>query len=140
MLGINQLNSEHQSSKNVRRIFLISKIMNTQTFFPLPNKRRKIERIDYADIIYLEGNSNYTLIHLQDGQVKVSPRTLLYHINNSLNESFIRIHRAYCVNKSFIKEYDKKISPQFLLMNGGLKLAVSRRKKKSLGKQSLRFG
>ena len=139
MQEINQLNPEHQSSKNVIRIFLISKIMNTLTFFPLPNKRRKIERIDYADIIYLEGNSNYTLIHLQSGQVKVSPRTLLYHINNTLNESFIRIHRAYCVNKSFIKEYDQKISPQFLLMNGGLKLAVSRRKKKSLEKTKSSF-
>ena len=132
MQEINQLNPEHQSSKNVTRIFLISKIMNTQTFFPLPNKRRKIERIDYADIIYLEGNSNYTLIHLQSGQVKVSPRTLLYHTNNSLNESFIRIHRAYCVNRSFIQEYDKKATPQYLLLNTGLKLAVSRRKKKNL--------
>ena len=113
-------------------IILISKTMNTLTFFPLPNKRRKIERIDYADIIYLEGNINYTLIHLQDGRVKVSPRTLLYHINNSLNESFIRIHRAFCVNRSFIREYNQKESPQFLLMNSGLKLAVSRRKKKVL--------
>ena len=132
MQEINQLNPEYQSSKNVTRIFLITKIMNTLTFFPLSNKRRKIERIDYADIIYLEGNSNYTLIHLQSGQVKVSPRTLLYHIKNSLNESFIRIHRTFCVNKNHIESFDKPNYPKYLLLNGGTKLSISRRQRKNL--------
>ena len=106
--------------------------MKTHTFFPLPNKNKKIERINYSDIVYLEGNINYTIIHLQNGVARLSPRTLLFHINNSLNESFIRIHRAFCVNKSFIQSYDSKENPKFLLLEGGKQLAVSRRKMKVL--------
>ncbi len=106
--------------------------MQTHPFFPLPNKHRKIEKIQYSDILYLEGNINYTLIHLQNGKVKISPRTLRYHITNTLNETFIRIHRAFCVNKSHIQDYDQKLSPEFLMLTSGIKLSVSRRKKKNL--------
>ena len=106
--------------------------MKTQTFFPLPNKNKKIEKIDYSQIMYLQGSINYTLIHLQNGDVKLSPRTLLFHINNSLNESFIRIHRAFCVNKSFIHSYDAKENPKYLMLESGVQLAVSRRKMKVL--------
>ncbi len=106
--------------------------MNTQTFFPLPNKQRKIERIDYSEIMYLEGNINYTLIYLKCGKVRLSPRTLSYHITNSLNDNFIRIHRAFCVNKQFIHSYDAKLNPKYLLLFGGVQLTVSRRKMKVL--------
>lgn len=102
--------------------------MNTHTFFPLPNKQRKIERIDYSEIMYLEGNINYTLIYLKYGKVRLSPRTLSYHIANSLNENFLRIYMAFCVNKQFIHSYNAKLNPKYLLLLGGIQLAVSRRK------------
>jgi DNA-binding LytR/AlgR family response regulator len=103
-----------------------------QTIFYLPNKRKKFEKINYSDIIYLEGCINYTLIHLKNGQVKISPRTLLYHIQRSLNESFIRIHRAFCINKTYLETYDAVQTPQYLYLQGGIRLAVSRRKRKAL--------
>lgn len=103
-----------------------------QTHLLLPNRNRKTEKIQYSDILYLEGNINYTIIHLQNGKIKISPRTLLFHINNSLDDSFIRIHRAFCVNRSYIQTYDQKESPESLLLKGGIRLAVSRRKKKIL--------
>ena len=103
-----------------------------QPYFPLPHRTRKIQKIEYSDILYLEGSSNYTIIHLQDGRVKISPRTLLFHVNNSVDNSFIRIHRAFCVNKFFIKAYDPKLNPEFLLLEGNIQLSVSRRKKKAL--------
>ncbi len=106
--------------------------MKDATYFPLPNRKKQIEKIQYSDILYLEGNSNYTFIHLQNGKVKVSCRTLRFHVNNSLDESFVRIHRAFCVNKSYIQDYDQKQSPDYLLLMGGIQLSVSRRKKKNL--------
>ena len=106
--------------------------MQNNLALPLPNRNRKIDIIPYSDILYLEGAVNYTLIHLQNGKVKISPRTLLFHIKNSLNEAFIRIHRAYCVNESYIQSYDKQQNPEYLLLQGGIKLNVSRRKQKSL--------
>jgi DNA-binding LytR/AlgR family response regulator len=102
------------------------------SIFYLPNKRRKFEKIDYSDILYLEGSINYTLIHLKNGQVKVSPRTLLYHIQRSLDESFIRVHRAFCINKTYLETYDAELTPDHLHLKGGIRLAVSRRKKKVL--------
>jgi DNA-binding LytR/AlgR family response regulator len=103
--------------------------MQSSSYFLLPNKHRKFEKIPYSEILYLQGNINYTLIHLKNGQVKISPRTLLFHVNNSLNESFIRIHRAFCVNKEHIEHYDEKESGHFLKLKTGVQLAVSRRKR-----------
>jgi two-component system LytT family response regulator len=106
--------------------------MENDTYFLLPNKHRKFEKIPFSEILYLQGNINYTLIHLQSGKVKISPRTLRFHVNNSLDNNFIRIHRAFCVNRSYIQSYDEKESSNFLLLTSGTKLAVSRRKKREL--------
>ena len=99
-----------------------------QTHFLLPNRNKQTEKIRYSDILYLEGNINYTIIHLQNGKIKISPRTLLFHINNSLDDSFIRIHRAFCVNRSYIQTYDA----ESLVLAGGVRLAVARRRKRVL--------
>jgi DNA-binding LytR/AlgR family response regulator len=106
--------------------------MQPSTIFYLPNKRKKLEKINYSDIMYLEGSINYTLIHLKDGNVKVSPRTLLYHIQRSLDESFIRVHRAFCINKTYLETYDAELTPNYLHLKGGIRLSVSRRKRKAL--------
>lgn len=112
--------------------------MITQTqpsrFFLLPNKHKRKDKIPFDDILYLQGNVNYTLIHLYNGKIKISPRTLLYHIQHSLNDSFVRIHRAYIVNKKHIKDseiYDMKHATS-LFLKDGTQLAVSRRKRNSL--------
>lgn len=112
--------------------------MITQTqpsrFFLLPNKHKRKDKIPFDDILYLQGNINYTLIHLYNGKIRLSPRTLLYHIQHSLNDSFIRIHRAYIVNKKHIK--DSEISDikhtTSLFLKDGTQLAVSRRKRNNL--------
>lgn len=114
--------------------------MRDNHYFLLPNKHRKFEQILYSDILYLQSNSNYTLIHLQDGSVKISTKTLLFHINNSLNESFIRIHRTFCVNKNYVQNFNIKENTDFLQIRGGIQLALSRRKRREiLKKKSLDF-
>jgi two-component system LytT family response regulator len=109
--------------------------MQNISYLLLPNKFRKLEKIPYSDILYLQSNSNYTLIHLQDGSVKISTKTLLFHINNSLNDSFIRIHRTFCVNKSHIQNFNKKENVDSLFLKGGIQLAFSRRKRRDLLKK-----
>ena len=106
--------------------------MQENPYFMLPNRNRKSEKIPFSDILYLEAATNYTLIHLQSGKVKVSPKTLLFHVNNSLDNSFIRIHRAFCVNQAHIQNYNEKENANMLLLRGGIELAVSRRKKGAL--------
>jgi DNA-binding LytR/AlgR family response regulator len=106
-------------------------IHNPSRFLLLPTRQRKKVKIPFDDILYLEGSDNYTLIHLNTGKVKVSSKTLLYHIQNSLNDSFIRIHRAFCVNKKYVKEsqrYDFKHITH-LYLNNGKQLSVARRRR-----------
>ena len=101
--------------------------------FRLATLRRKFLKIPYRDILYLEGRINYTLIHLSNGNIKLSPRTLLYHVQNSLDDSFIRIHRAFCVNKLHIEStvMEEKFKAHVQLDNGK-QLAISRRRRKNL--------
>ena len=106
--------------------------MQKNTYLTLPNKFRKSEKIPLTEIVYLEANQNYTLIHLQNGKVRLSAQTLLFHVNNYLDESFIRIHRTFCVNKNHIESFDKPNYPKYLLLNGGTKLSISRRQRKNL--------
>ena len=106
--------------------------MQKNTYLTLPNKFRKSEKIPLTEIVYLEANQNYTLIHLQNGNVRLSAQTLLFHVNNYLDESFIRIHRTFCVNKNHIESFDKPNYPKYLLLNGGTKLSISRRQRKNL--------
>jgi two-component system LytT family response regulator len=108
--------------------------LNNSKFFLLPNKHKRKDKIPFDDILYLQGNVNYTLIHLYNGKIKLSPRTLLYHIQHSLNDSFIRIHRGYIVNKKYIKDseiFDTK-SITSIFLKDGTQLAVSRRKRNNL--------
>ncbi len=75
-------------------------------YLQLPQKGSSALSINFSDIIYLEGDSNYTVFHMVGGSKITSSRTMLFHIQNYLNEGFLRIHKAYCVNRDFIKSYD----------------------------------
>jgi DNA-binding LytR/AlgR family response regulator len=109
--------------------------MQDYNYLSLPNRFRKLDKILYSDILYLESNRNYTIIHLQDGTVRMSTKTMLFHINNCLNDNFIRIHRAFCVNKNYIQNFDKKENIDSLFLKGGIQLAISRRKRRNLLKE-----
>ena len=102
------------------------------TYFPLANRSGGMKKIQFSDIMYLEGSINYTLIHLTNGKVLVSSRTLLFHIEQSLNDSFMRIHRAYCVNKQYVRGVVKDYDSKYVMMEGDIKLSVSRRKGKNI--------
>ena len=105
--------------------------MQEYNFFLLPNKNKRFDKIPYSEITHLEGHINYTFIHLRSGKIKISPRTLRYHEIHSLNEEFLRIHRAFSVNKNYIQGFESEKN-DYLLLIGGVRLSVSRRRKKCL--------
>lgn len=114
--------------------------MQNNQYLSIPNKHRKLEKIEYLDILYLQSIRNYTLIHLQDGTVRMSTKTMLFHINHCLNDNFIRIHRTYCVNKDHIQNFDIKENVDSLFLKGGIQLTISRRKRSDiLRKRSFDF-
>jgi two-component system LytT family response regulator len=87
-----------------------------------------IEFIDPMQIMYVEGDSNYSKLHFQD-ETKLMVSKTLSHIENTLQEySFLRIHKSYLINLSYIKRYNKVDGGYVELINGK-QLSVSRSKR-----------
>ena len=87
--------------------------------------------IKVPDIIYCEADSNYTKIFLGDKQKIVSSRTLKEYEELLEDSGFIRIHHSYLVNKIHVRQYLKGEGGQ-IVMNNGIALDVSRRKKEQV--------
>jgi DNA-binding LytR/AlgR family response regulator len=78
------------------------------------------------EILFFEGDINYTWIHFISGKQKVIARTLLYIQQKTENENFIRINRKYLVNRKFIVE----IREGFVVLLDKTVLPISRRRKR----------
>jgi len=60
-----------------------------------------------SEIIYCQGDRNYTLICLQSGK-KIQISKILSEFENVICESdcnFYRIHKSYLINLDFVSEY-----------------------------------
>jgi two-component system LytT family response regulator len=91
--------------------------------------QRGITFIELEDIIALEADSNYTKIHLQNGEAVLASKTLGY-FDELLDERkvFFRTHKQFIVNLNFIKEYIAGDFSVVVLRNGlQAKLARTRR-------------
>lgn len=97
-----------------------------QINFLLVNQRKKT-LIPTDSIIMLEGYVNYTLIHLQNGTKKLYARTLRHFEGLLSDEHFIRVHRGFLINSSFIINYNKE--ENILHLENNLEVSISRRKR-----------
>ncbi len=80
------------------------------------------------EILFFEGDVNYTWIHFASGNQKVIARTLRYIEEKTDAENFIRINRKYLVNRKFIAE----IGDGFVILSDKTILSISRRRKREL--------
>jgi len=82
--------------------------------------------IEVDDVVSLQADSNYTIIHLKDMQKMVISKTLK-DFEDLLDESrFARIHKSYIVNLKYIKEYST-IDGGIVKMTDGNQWSISRR-------------
>lgn len=89
--------------------------------------------VNIGDIIYLEAESNYTLLYLT-GSKKITVSKTLKEFEELLPPLiFIRIHHSYIINKKFIQRYIKGEGGQVVMSNNKM-LDVSRRKKEEFMK------
>lgn len=82
--------------------------------------------IAVEEIIYIESNQKKTLIYTEDGCF--SSKFPLKTIEHRLPDTFIRIHRSYIVNISYIKQISRDISSNLevsLREPEGVSLAIS---------------
>lgn len=80
------------------------------------------------NIMYLEANSNYTMIVMQDKSKHLASKTLATFeevLNNSL---FFRSHKSHIVNLKFIKQYLRGDGGELIMLDGK-NIPLSRTKK-----------
>lgn len=83
--------------------------------------------IDVDDIIYIEADSNYSVVHLAN-QDKVTVSKVLREFEELLpSDQFVRIHKSSIINLNHLKEYNSKNGLQVFLKNGE-SINISRRR------------
>lgn len=81
------------------------------------------------EIVYLEADQNYSILHLKNGRKSISAFTLKYFHNKVEINHFLRIHRSFLLNPSYINCIYKIGSIIFIKMSNGKEIQVARRKK-----------
>jgi len=81
-----------------------------------------------ADIIYLQAESNYSIIHFNNHPKLVASRTLGDFADLLPSDLFYRPHHSYLINLNYIKRYIKGDGGQIEMENGHY-VDVARRKK-----------
>jgi len=86
----------------------------------------KLYRIDYADLLYIEGQSEYVTFHMKDKK-KVTAYYSLKKLEEELpSNEFVRIHKSYIVAISKIESVEGN-----MLTVAGQKLAIGKNYKDS---------
>lgn len=84
-----------ENQKQIRSL-LLEKEKNDKSFLEIVSNR-KLVRIPFEDIIYIESLADYITIHTVNNQVKSKEKISKLYIE--LPDIFVRIHRSFIVNK-----------------------------------------
>jgi two-component system LytT family response regulator len=89
---------------------------------------RGFEVVNIQQIVYIEGNGNYSNIHFTDRPMICASKTI--HEYETLLEDchFVRVHKSFVVNLDHILHYIKG-EGGVVSLTGGMEVEVSRRKK-----------
>jgi two-component system LytT family response regulator len=87
-----------------------------------------LQFVEVNDIIYLEAESNYTIVYIKPSQKITVSKTLKDFEELLPITVFIRIHHSWIINKNHVQKYLKGEGGQVIMSNGKT-LDVARRKK-----------
>jgi two-component system, LytTR family, response regulator len=93
------------------------------------NARQKY-RVNLDQILFLEGEINYTHFHFQFRKRTVIAHPLKYFEADLLSRGFLRIHRSYIVNSRFVESTN--LLENTLTLVDGTVLRVARRRIKEI--------
>ena len=83
--------------------------------------------INTSDIMYLEADSNYTILHLSGLKKIVASRTMGDFEKILDQPDFFRIHKSIIININFLKAYSS-YQGNFVELTDGTSLSISRRR------------
>ncbi|MDZ7623855.1 MAG: LytTR family DNA-binding domain-containing protein [Ignavibacteriaceae bacterium] len=74
----------------------------------------KIVLVPLNEIYFIEADKNYAVINLKDKQYRM--RTTLNDLDESLNpDLFIRVHKSFIINKSYVHELEPTFNQEFII-------------------------
>lgn len=76
------------------------------------------------NIVHIEGERNYSFIHLTSGAKELSSKNLAYFEDILIDKGFLRCHRSYLVNQRHVKDLRKG----YFTVEGNVQIPISRRK------------
>jgi two-component system, LytTR family, response regulator len=89
------------------------------------NLQEGLLKVDIKNILHIQGDRNYSLIHLANNKVIVS-KTLSNLASILDNYYFFRCHKSHLVNRIHVKSLINRFS---LSLSSGISLPISRRRK-----------
>ncbi len=90
------------------------------------------------DVMMLEGEGNYTYIHLSNGKKILLSKTLKEFCDTFSQYDFARIRKSYLINLNFLKEVDF-CGEVTVTMQTGQRIEISRRRKIAFQQQLRSF-
>ena len=126
------INRHIERQKNGSRPLLINNLIqnlnqpNTSDFKLALSTTKGVFFYAPADILYCEGENNYTSFTFNAHKPLMISRTLGEYEDLLEDYGFLRIHKSYLVNKSFVTSVDRDGN---ILMVNGKSFPISRRRK-----------
>ena len=108
--------------KNALANLEVQSVENQQLVLPQQNGTL---RLPLKQITHIEGERNYSYIHLLNGLQELSSKNLAYFEDILNDKSFYRSHRSYLVNRYHIKA----LADGHFVLNNGVEIPISRRKR-----------
>ncbi len=99
---------------------------------------RKKTSIIIRDVMMLEGEGNYTYVHLINGKKILLSKTLKDFCELFQQNDFARIRKSYLINLNYLKEVDLS-GDVSVTMQTGQRIEISRRRKTEFQQQFRNF-
>jgi two-component system LytT family response regulator len=134
--SVQKVVDKHESVDSNKKLdILLTNLENGATGFEklaIPSLKG-LDFVNVRDILYCEGDGNYTTIHTVQGEKFLISRTMKETEELLHNPSFFRTHQSYLVNLNGIKQYIKGSGGQLVMQNGTV-IMVARARKDALMK------
>lgn len=124
------MEKRNEATPNNRLELLLENIVSAKAKFKriaIPTTQG-LHFIKIDEIIYLEASINYTKFFLTQQEKHTVSKTLKEFEDILPEDTFIRIHNSYLINKNFVEKYVRGDGGQVILTDGTM-LDVSKRKK-----------
>lgn len=110
---------------------VLSKLNEKKTKYYGISLNDSIRILQDKQIVRIEADNNYSVIHTSTGEKLMSAKPLKYFEQNLESSVFVRVHKSHIVNMNEIIEYSKK-KGGIVILKDSTEIVVSRRKRNEL--------